>query len=61
MVVSILGANDLFESTKLPATVGQLLDQDDPDKRSVEISNYINKATNQDDILRNGKCYILFI
>jgi len=39
MVVSTLGANDLLESTKLPAIVGQLLDQDELDMRSVEISN----------------------
>jgi len=44
MVVSTLGANDLRESRKLPATVGQLLDHDEIDRRSVEISDHTSKG-----------------
>ena len=55
MVVSTLGANDLPESPALPAMVGQVLDHDEPDKRSVKISNHTGKVTNRVDVLRNEK------
>lgn len=55
MVVSTLGANDRLESPELPATVGQLLDHDEPDKRSIEVSNHTGKTTNRSHVLRNGK------